>query len=412
MLPYHKKIVQATVPVLQQYGEAITQVFYDQLLAAHPELSNLFNPANQRNGGQARSLAASILAYAAHIEKLDQLDGMVGMIAHKHVSLQVMPEHYPIVGEHLLGAIRSVLGEAATPEILEAWAAAYGQLADIMIATEEGIYAEGEAQLDGWRGYKPFTIQRKQRESETITSFYLAPKDQQSLPKFKPGQYLGVKVRMPGSAYEQIRQYSLSHTPNGQFYRISVKREAAPRDANNAPHGQISNYLHDEVTIGDPLQVSMPTGSFVLAEGKTNPVVLLSGGVGITPTMCMLQHLAKQRERLVVFIHATVGRAHHAFAKELRQLERDCSNIKGVVFYENADPDDIPGLHHDEVGRLTLDSLRQHLPLGNAEYYYCGPIGFMDAVEGFLDHLKIPLHRRYSEAFGPDPSFATAIARV
>lgn len=115
---------------------------------------------------------------------------------------------------------------------------------------------------------------------------------------------------------------------------------------------------------------------------------------------------------MVGFIHATVGRAHHAFSKELRQLQRDCSNIKGVVFYENADPDDIPGLHHDEVGRLTLDSLRQHLPLGNAEYYYCGPIGFMDAVEGFLDHLKIPLHRRYSEAFGPDPSFATAIARV
>jgi len=99
-------------------------------------------------------------------------------------------------------------------------------------------------------------------------------------------------------------------------------------------------------------------------------------------------------------------------AKELRQLERDCSNIKGVVFYESANPDDIPGLHHDEVGRLTLDSLRQHLPSDDAEFYYCGPIGFMRAAEGFLDHLEIPLYRRYSEAFGPDPSFATAIATV
>jgi nitric oxide dioxygenase len=412
MLAQHKKIVQATMPVLQRHGEAITRVFYQQMFEAHPELLNLFNPANQRDGGQARSLAASILAYAAHIDHLEQLGGMVDMIAHKHFSLQVLPEHYPIVGEHLLGAISTVLGEAATPEIIEAWAAAYGQLAEIMIVREEVLYAEGEQTEGGWRGYKPFKVIRKEQESETITSFYLASADGKPLPDFKPGQYLAVRFHVSGSDYEQIRQYSLSHAPAKQFYRISVKREGAPRHASEAPDGQVSNHLHDEVHVGDVVQASMPTGNFVLDENKSNPVVLLSGGVGITPTICMLQHLARQGKRTVLFVHATIGRAHHAFRKDLRQLEKDSENVKTVVYYEDPSAEDVPGLHHDEVGRISLDSLRRHLPSGEAEFYYCGPPGFMGAVEGVLDQLGIPLHKRYSEAFAPDPSFATAIARA
>ncbi|TCK72544.1 NO-inducible flavohemoprotein [Acidipila rosea] len=412
MLEKHKEIIRATVPVLQENGEAITRVFYQQLFEAHPELLNLFNPVNQRDGGQARSLAASILAYAAHIDQLDQLGGMVNLIAHKHVSLQVLPEHYPVVGEHLLKAIRTVLGEAATPEILEAWAAAYGQLAQIMIDKEEGIYAEGAASDGGWRGYKPFTVLRKERESEGICSFYLAPSDGKPLPLFKPGQYLGVKARVPGSQYDQIRQYSLSHLPTREFYRISVKRETAPGFAEGTPHGQISNHLHDDVNVGDVVQVSMPAGNFVLDELRTDPLVLLSGGVGITPAICMLQHLAQEGKRPVIFVHATAGRDQHAFADEMRELEKNRNNVKSVVYYEKTKPEDIQGLHYDEIGRLTLESLRPHLPAGEAEFYYCGPLGFMSAVEGILDHLGVPLHRRYSEVFAPDPSFATAIARA
>lgn len=408
----HKEIVRATVPVLQEHGEAITQVFYQQLFEAHPELWNLFNPANQRDGGQARSLAASILAYAAHIDRLDQLGGMVNMIAHKHVSLQVLPEHYPVVGEHLLGAIRTVLGEAATPEIIEAWAAAYGQLAEIMTGKEESLYAEGEQADGGWRGYKSFRVQRRQRESEGIISFYLAPVDGRPLPEFKPGQYLGIKVRVPGAEYDQIRQYSLSQTPNREFYRISVKREPAPMGAVGMPQGTMSNYLHDAVKAGDLLQASMPTGNFVLGEDGVDPIVLLSGGVGITPAICMLQHLARQGERPVVFVHATAGRMYHAFGEEVRALEKSSDKVKAIVYYEDSAADDIPGLHYDEIGRITLDSLRPHLPSGEAEFYYCGPLGFMGAVEGVLDQLEVPLSRRYSEVFAPDPSFAATVAKA
>lgn len=146
MLDQHKKIVQSTVPVLQKHGEEITRVFYRQLLAAHPELSSIFNTENQEDGSQARRLAAAILAYAAHIDRIEQIGTAVDKIAHKHVTLNVLPEQYPIVGEHLLGAIKTVLGEAATPEVLEAWAAAYDQLADIMIDREKHLYAKAAAE--------------------------------------------------------------------------------------------------------------------------------------------------------------------------------------------------------------------------------------------------------------------------
>ena len=410
LLPKQKQIVQATVPVLRQHGEEITKVFYQLLFEAHPSLMNTFNPANQRDGAQARSLAASILAYAAHIDHLEKLSGMVDMIAHKHVSLQVQPEHYPIVGQHLLEAIKVVLGDAATPEIIDAWAAAYGQLAQVMIGREESLYSEGASQPGGWRGYKPFTVLRKQAESETITSFYLAPADGQPLPDFAPGQYLGIRIHIPGSEFQQIRQYSLSHAPNAEFYRISVKRETSPQATN--PNGQISNYLHDHINPGDRIEVSMPTGNFVLDPDKSNPIVLLSGGVGITPTIAMLQMLAQHNQRQVLFVHATPGRAQHAFLEEVRAIEKSSDKINSVIFYEKAGPTDIRGTHHDETGYITAEALRVNLPTGDADFYYCGPLGFMFAVERILDELNIPLERRYSETFAPDPSFAAVLANA
>jgi nitric oxide dioxygenase len=255
-----REIIKATVPALRAHGETITRRFYDVMLGDHPELLNYFNPANQRGeGGQARSLAASVLAYAAHIDELGKLGGMVERIATKHVSLEIRPEHYPIVGTYLLGAIKDVLGDAATPEILNAWGAAYGQLAEVMIGREQTLYTETASQPGGWRGFKPFRIARKVQESEATTSFHLVPVDGAPLPAFKPGQYVSVKIHPPGRPYDQIRQYSLSDMPNGRHYRISVKREAVP----GSPDGVISNLLHDAMQEGDILLVHAPVGDFV-----------------------------------------------------------------------------------------------------------------------------------------------------
>lgn len=407
MLPLHRRIVRDTVPVLREHGETITGVFYRQLFEKHPELLHVFNPANLRSGGQAKSLAASILTYAAHIDQLERLGGMVEQIAHKHASLEIQPAHYPIVGEHLLGAIKTVLGEAATPQILEAWSAAYQQLAAVMIGRETSLYEEGAQQPGGWRGYKPFVVQRKHEESETVSSFYLAPQDGQPLPSFQPGQFVGVKVRIPGSEFDQIRQYSLSEIPNEKYYRVSVKREGVPAHDSMAPGGQVSSYLHDNANEGDTLLVHMPTGQFVLNETSADPVVLISGGVGITPAFCMLQFLAHENRREVLFVHATTSGSHHAFGRAVRALSAKYPLIKPVVYYEYPDPADTDYNHQ---GRITVETLSSYLPAREAEFYYCGPLGFMNAVNRILDQLGVSRGKRYTEAFAPDPSFDRAIA--
>ena len=403
----HCALVSATVPALRAHGGEITRVFYRDMLAAHPELFDYFNPANQRAGGQAASLAASVLAYASHIANPTPLAGMIERIASKHVSLEIKPSHYPIVGQYLLGAIKDVLGEAATPEIIEAWSAAYGQLAGIMIDREAALAKEGAAQPQGWRGFKPFRVIRKVSESDVTASFYLEPVDGTALPPFLPGQYVSLRVRVPGFDHDQVRQYSVSCAPNGRNYRISVKREAAPSDMPGVPPGLVSNWLHDAVHEGDLLDVHTPLGDFVLQPG-THPVVLLSGGSGITAVLSMLEHLTGKdgSNCEVVFLHATRHRGHHAFGNHVRALARRRPGVRVTILYDEVGPEDERGIDHDAVGRVTADVIRAYLPAASADFYYCGPIGFMAGVEAALNTLGVPQARRFSEAFAPDPSFA------
>lgn len=406
---HHRDIVEATVPALHAHGEAITRTFYQDMFAAHPELYNLFNPANQRDGGQARSLAAAVLAYAEHIGHPERLAPMVERICNKHGSIEVKPDHYPIVGRYLLGAIGKVLGPAATPEILTAWEAAYGQLAQIMIGHERAAEERQSRQPGGWSGFKPFRVERKVAESEVTASFYLVPTDGAKLPAFEPGQYLSVKIQPPGFPYVQIRQYSISCAPNGRHYRISVRREDAPPGQLSAPPGLVSTYLHDSVGEGDILPVHMPFGDFTLTPGEA-PVVLLSGGAGITAVLSMLEHLASPQggSREIVFLHGARDRGQHAFGEHVRALGRSRPGIRVAMLYEETGAEDVAGTHHDIVGRITAEVIRQHLPERAAEFYYCGPLGFMAAMEDALDTLGVPVERRHSEAFAPDPSFVPA----
>ena len=135
-------IVKSTAPILQEHGETLTRHFYQRMFTHNPEVAPFFNPANQTAGKQQRALAGAITAYAANIDNLEVLGGAVELIAQKHASLMIKPEHYPIVGQNLLASIQEVLGEGATDEIIGAWAEAYGFLADIMIGREKQIYNE------------------------------------------------------------------------------------------------------------------------------------------------------------------------------------------------------------------------------------------------------------------------------
>jgi nitric oxide dioxygenase len=411
-----REIVKATIPLLKQHGETITRRLCSTMLAVHPELQAMFSPAWEHDPGKARSLASSILTYAEHVDVPERLCGMIERISGRHGSFEVQAEHYPIVGRHFVGALGAVLGTAATPDVLDAWAAAYADLAGFMVGREREIYDEGALLAGSWRGFKPFRAERRVRESETMESFHLVPADGAPLPPFRAGQHLSVKLRPPGVPYDQIRPYSVSCAPNARCYRISVERARAPAGVPGASPGLVSNALHDTLHAGGTVEVHLPLGEFVLDEASDRPVVLLSDGAGIAAVLSMLEQLAAPpggSAREVVLLHAVRGRASHAFAGHVRALERQRRGIRSAVFYEEVGPDDVAGLHYDAVGRITLAAIRRYLPEGEAEFYFCGPPGFVTAIDGVLDQLGIPRARRRTEALGFTPSFAAdALAPV
>ncbi|WP_270181021.1 NO-inducible flavohemoprotein [Alkalihalobacillus sp. CinArs1] len=386
--------IKSTVPVLEVHGNAITTRFYDMLFTNHPELLNIFNHANQKQGRQQQALANAVYAAAKHIDQLESILPVVKQVAHKHRSLGVKPEHYPIVGEYLLKAIKEVLGDAATDEILSAWEEAYGVIASVFIDVEEEMYKEAEAQVGGWRNDRTFVVERKEQESDVITSFYLKPVDGRPLAPFKPGQYISVKVNIPGDTYTHIRQYSLSDVQGKPYYRISVKKEENP----TKPDGIVSNFLHEGVKEGDTLSVTAPAGDFYLEEG-TNPIVLLSGGVGITPLMSMVKASATQN-RNTTFIHAAINGNVHAFDKEVRAL--DHSALDYYTCYESPTSEDRRmGLFNKE-GYVTGEWLKEILTFDQeTHYYFCGPLAFMKAVREALESLGVKEEQMHYEFFGP-----------
>ncbi len=192
-------IVKATAPAVIAHAEAITRRFYSLMFEGNPEVKAFFNQAHQHSGSQQRALAGAICAYAANIDNLSVLGSAVELIAQKHCSLGIQPEHYPIVGKYLLIAVKDVLGDAVTDQVAAAWGEAYGFLADIFIQREAEIYREQASVPGGWNGYRRFVVERKVPESENVTSFYLVPADGSTPAAFKPGQYITVQIDHPAT---------------------------------------------------------------------------------------------------------------------------------------------------------------------------------------------------------------------
>jgi len=375
--------IEASVPVLKAHGLDITTVFYRSLFAEHPELTNIFNMANQANGVQQQSLAAAVFAYAANIDNPGALGPVVSRIVHKHVSLGIKPEHYPIVGRHLLGAIQQVLGEAATPALLDAWAEAYGSLAKLFIETEKTMYAQAGINAGDTR---PMLVLSVKQESADVYSIVLKPADGNPVPPFKPGQYISCAVTFDDGR-RQLRQYSLSDSPAKGQLRISVKREHAGEET---PAGQVSNWIHDHVEPGSVLQMSHPFGDFTPDTESSKPIVLLSAGVGITPMISALNHIARVNPtRHVIFGHAARSAEHHAHRADVAAAQALMPNLQTVTFYES------------EQGLMDAAKLPEW-PREEANVYMCGPTGFMRAQWAGLLEAGVPVVRLHREVFGPD----------
>lgn len=394
-----KEIVKATAPVLAQHGYDIIKHFYRDMLSVHPELKNVFNMRHQERGEQQQALARAVYAYAANIEDPQSLEAVLKNIANKHVSLGVRPDQYPIVGEHLLAAIKAVLGDAATDDIISAWAQAYGNLADVLMGMESGLREDTSEKPGGWVGWRDFIVRAKQPESDVITSFLLEPADGKPVIKFEPGQYISVVVQVPRLGLQQIRQYSLSDAPNARGYRISVKREGG-NDPEQA--GYVSTLLHDQVQIGDTIKVAAPYGTFYIDVNATTPVVLISGGVGLTPMISMLNRVLQSPGRDVVFVHGARNSAVHAMKDHLRQTAQQHPKFQTIIFYNEPLPGDQQGKDYDYPGLVDIGLIAEKILLPNADYYICGPLPFMRMQHDALLAKGIKEPRIHYEVFGPD----------
>ncbi len=383
-------IVKSTAPVLAKEGEAISVLFYQKLFANHPELKHIFNMANQAKGEQAKALADSVFQYAAHIDKLEALGETVTRIAQKHASLQVAPEHYPVVGKFLLAAIMEHLSLKADDPIITAWGEAYGALAAIFVSTEETIYKENEEKTGGWRGDREFTISEITDEATDVKSFYLKPKDGQAIASFEPGQYLGVKTTPDSSDFTEIRQYSLTNAPNNDIYQIMIRAETTE----NATPGIVSNYLH-AASVGDSVFLQPPTGEFVIREDKDD-LVFLAGGVGITPVLSMLLGRIDSGADMskITFIQCCRDKSHHIRAAELKALS-DKHGFNYYVSYEK-------GSDADFEGYLNADILNQWISNSKTDAYFCGPKPFMNAVNNTLQEIGFAESQIHYETFGPN----------
>lgn len=379
-------IVQATVPALADHGAAITGAMYRRLFQ-DPEIAALFNTANQQNGAQLHALATAILAYARNIENLAALGPAVERIAQKHIGYAIKAEHYPHVATALLGAIAEVLGEAATPEILAAWGEAYWFLADILKGREAAIRAEIMTHDGGWTDWRRFVVTERKDESEGIASFILKPEDGGRVLRHRAGQYLTLRFDAAGRPGLK-RNFSISCGPNDDHYRITVKRQA---------DGGASAFLHDEAVPGTVIELTPPAGDFFLADAPDRPIVLLSGGVGLTPLVSMLEQIAAVHPGVPIwYVHGTASRATHALDAQVRALAARHGGTKVATFYERRDEAD-----EAEAGLITIDWLKANTPFVEADYYLCGPRPFLRSFVSGLVAAGVPATQVHYELFGP-----------
>ncbi|SDT81232.1 globin domain-containing protein [Actinoplanes derwentensis] len=398
-------IIEATLPVVGEHLETISDVFYRTMLGENPELLNLFSRSAQATGEQRSALSGAVAAYAAHLigagPSPAAFEHIVERIAQRHCALGIRPEQYTMVGRYLLGAVGTVLGDAVTPAVAAAWDEVYWLFAARLIGREARIYAE--AGVDGADPWRDYTVISRIAEAHDTVSFVLVPADGRPAPDFHPGQYVTVNAELPGAG-RQLRQYSLSQAATGGTLRITVRRV---RGTGGAPDGIVSGHLHDHVRAGDGLRLSRPYGDLTLTSGP-DPLLLISAGVGVTPMAAILEHVARtQPTREVTTVHADRSPDRHPLRADMTGHGARLRSYRSVFFYETATTE--PGTF---AGRIDTDRIPLH---PDAEIYLCGPAPFMQAVRAGLHRRGVADERIRYEVFGSEqwrPALDTTAALV
>lgn len=391
LTPAHADTVRATLPLIGANIDAITRTFYATLFEQHPALRrDLFNRGNQAQGSQQRALAASIATFAGYLvdPELPHPTALLARIGHKHASLGITADQYQVVHDNLFAAIVEVLGaDVVTAPVAEAWDAVYWMMADALIDLEKQLYVA--AGVEPGEVFRKVRVTARADDAADTAVFTVGAADSgQPLPEFLPGQYISVGVRLSDGA-RQLRQYSLVDAPGGGLLEFAVKRvQAAP----GCPAGEVSNHLHDTVFAGDELEITLPFGDLTVDTDADTPLVLISAGIGSTPMIGVLEHLAARTpHRPVQVLHADHAPGTHPLRERMRTLTDRLTAASLELWY--GEP--TPGAH---TGRLDLTEV--DLAPG-AEVYLCGATGFLDTVRAQLAAAGVPAERVHVEQFTP-----------
>jgi ferredoxin-NADP reductase len=261
---------------------------------------------------------------------------------------------------------------------------------------------EKEQERPVWEGYRKFVVDRRVEECPGVASFYLVPHDKRPLPSFQPGQYLTFQLKIPGQAKPVIRCYSLSDSSQAAYYRVTIKKIPPPPDKPESPAGLVSSFFHEHLQEGDILDVKAPRGQFFLDLSRSTPVVLIAGGIGLTPLLCMANALAARASlRETWLFYGVRNRREHIMAEHLLRLAQERETFHLRICYSNPAADDIPDRDYQFGQRISLELLKRELPSNNYEFYLCGPPGMMAALSTDLKSWGVPATAIFSEAFGP-----------
>ncbi|APA99770.1 globin domain-containing protein [Nocardia seriolae] len=386
--PEHAEVIRATLPLVAAHIDQITPLFYKKMFTAHPELlRDRFNRGNQKQGGQQRALAASIATFATHLvdPSLPHPRDLLARIGHKHVSLAVTEPEYRIVHEHLFAAIVEVLGaDVVTPAIAAAWDRVYWLMATTLIDFERELYdAAGVEPGDVFRQTR--VVERIDDPSGVATFVVAAADPARPLPGFEPGQYISVGARLPDGA-RQLRQYSLVNRGGDGRLAFTVRRVPAEAEA---PAGEVSNWLHDHLQVGDALEITLPFGDLTIDTDATTPLVLISAGIGVTPMVGILEYLAAETpSRRTVVLHADRSTAAYPLRETVADLATRLHDVYLRAWYQ-AD------------GHGLMDLTGVEFP-DDADFYLCGGTGFLQHIRAQLMSAGIPSNRVHFELFAPN----------
>lgn len=440
------EIVTATAGAVAANGVAIVDEFYHELFKAHPECEIKFPhshhiavrpeavlvpgcPAGsdgtvaalheKTTGRQQHALLDSIVAYASNIDHLERLGPTVERIAHKHVAFAIPADMYPTIGVELLGAVKDVLGDAATDEVLAAWKEAYFFLADVLIGAERDLRESTERRPGGWSGWKSFVVDHKERdadEGQDVVHFYLKSEDGGPLLGYDAGQSIALRFTdLPAhdgpfairKRTEEIRQYTLSRAPEADpgRYRITVRLEAG----HEGPEGLVSGHMIRHLDVGDTVQITPPTGTHTLERAlsgqvsEDGPIVLAGSGIGVTSAFALFDAACRRGlNREVDFVQIVRDGKHRVMQTEIREAAARHPGSKIVFVHTNPASGEVRGVDYDVAG-TDFREIKAALSVDktSAQYHFTGPAGFMDHAREFLLSQGVRADQLYYEAYGP-----------